>query len=127
MGTTIDLTPTWAHALRICLTVLEDGTPEGKKEARKHLADMAKVADAHAAMFTNVKVQKHNAIITEDKDGKPTFHLKLSDKQMYILADALSEYCLLSGREQLEKRAAEHKDKSNLLRVEINKLFNYNI
>lgn len=44
---TIDCTPTWAGVLGWYLTVLSEGNLEGQKIARKELANMAKVADAH--------------------------------------------------------------------------------
>mgnify|MGYP000122311893 CR=1 FL=1 len=44
---TIDMTPTWPEALRICRIVIENGTPEGQAEAWKNLEHMAEVAQAH--------------------------------------------------------------------------------
>ncbi|MGO1069472.1 hypothetical protein [Lysobacter sp. CA199] len=42
---TIALTPTWRDVLPILLTVLIEGTAEGKREARVELERMAKAAD----------------------------------------------------------------------------------
>jgi hypothetical protein len=42
---TIDLTPTWQGMLKYILTLLQDGTPEGRKVAEKELSRMAQAAD----------------------------------------------------------------------------------
>lgn len=47
MNNTIELTPTWAEALNICLVVLESGTHVGKELAKQELRNMAKLADAY--------------------------------------------------------------------------------
>ena len=43
--TTIDMTPTWAGALRMLLLLWTDGDHEGRKLARKELFKMATLAD----------------------------------------------------------------------------------
>jgi len=45
----IDLTPTWSQALNLFITVLEDGTTEGKKIAREELKRMASLLDQFIA------------------------------------------------------------------------------
>ena len=42
---TIDLTPTWETAARIYSVVLEDGTEEGKRQARAGLLEMGRMID----------------------------------------------------------------------------------
>jgi len=42
---TIDLTPTWAAAVKIYMAVLEDGTEEGKTAAREDILQMAEWLD----------------------------------------------------------------------------------
>lgn len=44
----LDLSLSWEKALEICLVVLQDGNAEGKKEAKKQLRNMAKLADTYA-------------------------------------------------------------------------------
>ena len=48
--------PTWEYACNIYLTVMEDGTPDGKAMAREELLKMARIADEHIAMHK--KAQK---------------------------------------------------------------------
>lgn len=45
----IDLTPTWRTVADVIVILMEDGTLQGKEEARGFLYDMARVADAHVA------------------------------------------------------------------------------
>lgn len=45
----VDLTPTWQEAATVLMAVLEEGTAEGKREARAELLRMAKLADAYVA------------------------------------------------------------------------------
>jgi hypothetical protein len=42
---TVDLTPTWETAARIYSAVLEDGTEEGKRQARAGLLEMGRILD----------------------------------------------------------------------------------
>lgn len=46
---TIDITPTWSQAASMLALVLENGTEEGKRDARKELARMAELADKYVA------------------------------------------------------------------------------
>ncbi len=46
MNDTIDLTPTWAHAAKICIMVLRDGSEQGKDMAEEELMKMARTFDA---------------------------------------------------------------------------------
>lgn len=46
---TIDFSMTWANALPLLLLVLENGTAEGRADARKELERMAYAADVGAA------------------------------------------------------------------------------
>ena len=48
---TIDLTPKWAEILPALLTIIEAGTPEGRKFAIKELGRMAALADAHVSFL----------------------------------------------------------------------------
>ncbi len=41
----IPLVPTWVVAVQILIRVLEDGTDQGKREAREALLDMARRMD----------------------------------------------------------------------------------
>jgi len=43
---TIDCTPTWQAAAQIYLAVLENGSEEGKKQAREGIMHMARIAQA---------------------------------------------------------------------------------
>jgi hypothetical protein len=43
--TTIDMTPTWAGAVRIYMMALEHGTEKGKQAARAELMRLAEWAD----------------------------------------------------------------------------------
>jgi hypothetical protein len=42
---TIDLTPTWLEAVKMCRALIENGTNEGKANAWKEIERMAKIAD----------------------------------------------------------------------------------
>lgn len=46
---TINITPTWTTAAKIYLSVLLDGTPEGKKIAREEIMRMANLLDRFVA------------------------------------------------------------------------------
>ena len=48
--TTIDLTPTWAGALRMLLLLWTDGDHEGRKVAREELFKMATLADKYVEL-----------------------------------------------------------------------------
>jgi hypothetical protein len=45
MAQTIDLTPTWTGIAPALVAVLQDGTPEGQKQAKIELKRMAQTAD----------------------------------------------------------------------------------
>ena len=42
---TIDITPTWQHAMPILIMALENGTEQGKRAAREELMRLAKLVD----------------------------------------------------------------------------------
>lgn len=48
--TTIDLTPTWAGALRMLLVLWTDGNSEGRKVASEELFKMATLADKYVEL-----------------------------------------------------------------------------
>ena len=50
MAETIDLTPSWGAAAEILILVLDQGTDEGKAQAREELRRMAKAADRALAL-----------------------------------------------------------------------------
>jgi hypothetical protein len=50
MNDTIDLTPNFEQATNMCIVVLENGTYEGKKEAREELRRYARELDRLVAM-----------------------------------------------------------------------------
>jgi len=47
MTRTIDMTPTWPEAMRMCRLVIENGTPEGQAQAWAEVERMAEIAQAH--------------------------------------------------------------------------------
>ena len=47
----IDISPNWRTAMAILITVLEDGTAEGKEAAKAELMDLAGRMDARKEQF----------------------------------------------------------------------------
>jgi len=45
MSNKINITPTWKEAIKILITILENGTEEGKREARKGLLEIGDYLD----------------------------------------------------------------------------------
>jgi hypothetical protein len=63
---TIDCTPTWPAVCQMLLTVLENGTEEGKKVAKAELMNMAKIAQAYLELQKASKPVLLGSIPTPD-------------------------------------------------------------
>ena len=66
--TTIDLTPTWLGILPTLIAIIENGRPEGRKEAINQLQKLAAYADdcnrrKVLAPTTTLKTSSHQAVV----------------------------------------------------------------
>lgn len=81
---TIDLTPSWVAAAKIILLVLENGTEEGKKQAREELFNMAKVADMYVESLKPSSEDQFTGLVPVIKT--------LKEKQLAFLEDTIAFY-----------------------------------
>lgn len=58
MVETIDVTPTWSGILGMLITLIENGSPEGRATAIDEMRKMARLADLYV---TSQKEKKNNA------------------------------------------------------------------
>lgn len=81
---TIDLTPSWVAAAKIILLVLENGTEEGKKQAREELFNMAKVADMYVESIKPSSEDQFTGLVPVIKS--------LKEKQLDFLNETIAFY-----------------------------------
>ena len=64
MPRTIDITPTWPQALKMCRMLIENGNPAGQQTAWEEIERMAELAQE----YTDMLKKAHDAVKGDDHD-----------------------------------------------------------